>query len=71
MFGLCECRSCENCGRDFAKLWVCSDVTLTVCGVGFVSISIWQVWGVGGLLVGVGVMVNVSTEIFCSVSVGG
>ena len=50
--------------RDFANFWTCSDMVLTICGAGFVSVLIRQVLGVGGLFFGVGVMVNVSSGIF-------
>ena len=39
-------------------------MTLMVCGIGFVSVLIRQVLGLGGLVVGVGVMVIVSSRIF-------
>ena len=39
-------------------------MTLTVCCVSFVLVLIRQVLGVGGLLVGVGEMVNISSGVF-------
>ena len=64
MLAVCKCISYEKCGKDSAKLWVCRDVILMVCCGDFSLVSNRQVLGVGSLLVGVGMMVNVSSGIF-------
>ena len=56
LFGLCKCVSHEKCGRDFAKMWVCSNVKLTVCGVFFVSVLFRHVLEVNSLLFIMGVV---------------
>lgn len=41
VFVVCKCVSYKKCGRDFAKFGLCSDVTMTVCGVGLDYASLW------------------------------